>query len=100
MTATSRTIAISYDLHPPSGSESNMPGLTPSRSIQVPVKADDDRDIKSYYTTLHHAVEEARNQIGIDLTKWRDAVGKDEALKEPKKNVNEGDDEDEAEEEP
>ncbi|KAF9256835.1 hypothetical protein L218DRAFT_172759 [Marasmius fiardii PR-910] len=99
MTSTSRTITISYDLHPPSESKSSTSGLTPSRSIQVPIKADSSQDLKAYYAALHHAVEDARNQIGEDLTKWRDAVGKDETTKEPKKKEDEDSDEDEAEEE-
>ncbi|KAL0568072.1 hypothetical protein V5O48_013916 [Marasmius crinis-equi] len=99
MTSTSQTIVISYDLRPPSGSESKTTGLSPSQKIQVPVKADGSQDLKTYYTALHDAIEEARTLVGEDLTRWRDAVGKDEASKEPKKGGKEEEEGEEEEEE-
>ena len=52
---------------------------------------------KSYYDALRNAMEEARNQIGDELTAWRDRVGKKELNKEPRKGN--GDEEGEGEEE-
>ncbi|KAL0060003.1 hypothetical protein AAF712_013239 [Marasmius tenuissimus] len=97
------TISISYDLHPPSGIDKTASGLSKSRKIEVPVNTDGNQDVKSYYTALHNAIEEARTKVGEDLTEWRDAVGKDEASKEPKKagkDEVEEEEEEEEEEEP
>ena len=46
---------------------------------------------------MRNALEEARNQIGDELTAWRDCVGKKELNKEPRKGN--GDEEGEGEEE-
>ena len=92
------TISISYDLHPPSGIDKTASGLSTSRKIEVQVKADASQDLESYYSALHNAIEEARTKVGQDLTEWRDAVGKDEASKEPKKTAKD-EAEDDAEEE-
>ncbi|KAJ3878794.1 hypothetical protein F5051DRAFT_221307 [Lentinula edodes] len=77
-------ITITYTVHPPI--ESVSPDELPnSRTIEVPVNASQDGG-NSYYSVLHGALEKARNEIGADLTIWRDAVGKLEVSKEAKKN--------------
>lgn len=50
----------------------------------------------SYYDVLRKALEEARSQVGDELTEWRNFVGKKELNKEPRKRN--GDDDEEEEE--
>ncbi|KAJ3743469.1 hypothetical protein DFH05DRAFT_1399523 [Lentinula detonsa] len=77
------SITITYAVYPPT--ETVLPDELPtSRTIEVAVNALKDSG-SSYYGGLHEALAEARNQIGIDLTIWRDAVGKLELSKESKK---------------
>ncbi|KAJ3790605.1 hypothetical protein GGU10DRAFT_383081 [Lentinula aff. detonsa] len=77
------SITITYTVYPPT--ETVLPDELPtSRTIEVAVNASQDSG-SSYYGGLHEALAEARNQIGIDLTIWRDAVGKLELSKESKK---------------
>ncbi|KAJ3902534.1 hypothetical protein F5879DRAFT_238150, partial [Lentinula edodes] len=77
-------ITITYTVHPPI--ESVSPDELPtSRTIEVPINASQDGG-NSYYSVLHEALEKAINEIGADLTIWRDAVGKLEMSKEAKKN--------------
>ncbi|KAJ3892565.1 hypothetical protein GG344DRAFT_45100 [Lentinula edodes] len=78
------TITITYTVHPPLESVSHDE-LPTSRTIEVPVNASQD-GVNSHYSVLHGALEKARNEIGADLTIWRDAVGKLEMSKEAKKN--------------
>jgi hypothetical protein len=90
------TITITYDLKPPAGVERN--GLNPSavHEFKIPVSPKDGQ--KDYYTALEAAIIKAKDQVGIELTAWRDVVGKTELTKEPKNsNSEEGDDEEEEE---
>ncbi|KAJ3860837.1 MAG: hypothetical protein NXY57DRAFT_887441 [Lentinula lateritia] len=91
------TITITYTVHPPLESVSHDE-LPTSRTIEVPVNASQDGE-NSYYSVLHGALEKARNEIGADLTIWRDAVGKLEVSKETEKEKKEDDDGDEEEDE-
>ncbi|KAJ3760482.1 hypothetical protein EV360DRAFT_39722 [Lentinula raphanica] len=93
------SITITYNVHPPT--ETIVPDNLPtSRTIDVAVNASKDSRA-SYYGVLHNALTEAKNQIGADLTIWRDAVGKLELSKETttKAEKTEDDDEEEIEEE-
>ncbi|ESK94141.1 hypothetical protein Moror_8341 [Moniliophthora roreri MCA 2997] len=99
--STSQPIVTSYDLQPPVGCE--VANSEPKSTFKIPVGSSkpaqqDGAQLKSYYAFLHTAIEAARNQIGEDLTKWRDAVGKAELNKEPKRGK-EDDEEDAGEEE-
>ncbi|KAJ4492747.1 hypothetical protein C8J55DRAFT_409313, partial [Lentinula edodes] len=88
-------ITITYTVHPPI--ESVCPDQLPnSRTIEVPISASKDGG-NSYYSVLQEALEKARNEIGADLTIWRDAVGKSEMSKEAKKSKKDEDDGEEEE---
>ncbi|KAE9403792.1 hypothetical protein BT96DRAFT_917348 [Gymnopus androsaceus JB14] len=88
---------MSYTVQPPAGT--NLPEISPSRTLQVAVNVPKDQPTKKYYGALHEALAEARNKIGDDLTIWRDAVGKLEINKETKRPTKAEDEEDEEEEE-
>ena len=89
LTATHRTITISYNLRPPADTQTpknpadSSKELTVSNSITTPVDAAGS-SAKEYYQSLHSAVEKARFDVGEELTAWRDAVGKGELGKESK----------------
>jgi hypothetical protein len=101
----SRSITISYDLHPPASTSlsttPSTPKLTPSKSQQIPVEAthadgQDPTVFKTYYECLRGGISEAKSILGGDLTAWRDAVGSGEQFKESKRVVEddaEGEDE-------
>jgi hypothetical protein len=79
----SRTISVSYTLSPPDNVEAPSGYAT---SVQKSYTIKEGTNNKELCDALHEAVEEARNDIGKDLTAWRDAVGNKEARKEPRKN--------------
>ncbi|KAF9007902.1 hypothetical protein BDQ17DRAFT_1350220 [Cyathus striatus] len=86
-------ISITYNLNPPAGPTPE--GLSTASTLSFPVKIEKEGQ-KAYYSALHDAINEAKDKIGDDLTKWRDAVGKAEVTKEPKgKTGDEADEEDE-----
>ena len=89
----SRTITITYELKPPTSIDAD--GLATAKTGNFDVKTKPADGHKVYYTALREAIEEARNQVGDELTAWRDRVGKAELTKEPKK----ADDDEEGEEE-
>ena len=91
----SPTITITYELKPPTSIDAE--GLSTAKTGNFNVKSAPADDYKVYYTALREAIEEARNQVGDELTVWRDRVGKAELTKEPKKA---DDDEGEEEEQP
>ncbi|KAF9444757.1 hypothetical protein P691DRAFT_307073 [Macrolepiota fuliginosa MF-IS2] len=78
----SAPIKITYDLKPPAGIQSN--GLSASKTLEFAVPASPEAGQKLYYTALQATIAKARDQVGNDLTTWRDAVGKAELTKEPK----------------
>ncbi|TFK99630.1 hypothetical protein BDV98DRAFT_570610 [Pterulicium gracile] len=87
-----RSITISYTISPPEG-VSTPSGFAASAEKTYEITPSDGIGSESSAKTangqmceaLHEAVERARDDIGIDLTAWRDAVGNKEASKEPKK---------------
>ena len=101
----SSTIKIQYSLNLPEGVNTEDKPTSKTHQFEIdttaPSSNDDTRQgqeaKKSYYDALRDALEEARSQIGDELTAWRDRVGKKELNKEPRKEN--GDEEDEEEEE-
>ena len=96
----SSTIKIQYSLNLPEGvnTEDKPTSKTHQFEIDTTPSTNDSQEAKKpYYDALRNALEEARNQIGDELTAWRDRVGKKELNKEPRKGN--GDDEEEGEEE-
>ncbi|KAF9011359.1 hypothetical protein BDQ17DRAFT_1272886 [Cyathus striatus] len=87
-------ISITYNLIPP---HIHTPeGLSIALTLSFPIKIEKEGQ-KAYYGALHDAIQEAKDSIDDDLTKWRDAVGKDEVTKEPKRKT--GDEADEEDDE-
>jgi hypothetical protein len=86
----SRSIEVSYDLHPPPNT--STPNLTSAKSHNISVKITTGGQ-KIYYESLRGSIGKAKAVLGEELTAWRDAVGKGEQTKESKK-TRESDDED------
>ncbi|ETW86634.1 hypothetical protein HETIRDRAFT_306735 [Heterobasidion irregulare TC 32-1] len=89
----SSTLVISYDLHPPQGTE--VHGFNASTKHRIEVTADRP-GYPSYYEALRVVLKEARRKTGEELTLWKDAVGKGEDTKEaaaPKKMADEEEEE-------
>jgi hypothetical protein len=89
--STSKSIKITYTLNPPSSAPSDVPK---SKSHVYPIAAppiqpEEDKAGKAYYDQLRKSLEAARLEVGEELTMWRDLVGKAEVNKEPKKNAEE-----------
>ncbi|KAK0500920.1 hypothetical protein EDD18DRAFT_1067201, partial [Armillaria luteobubalina] len=90
----STSITVSYDLNPPE--EVDAPTLVESKHATFNLKKTPADGHKAYYAALKDAIQLARNQVGDELTAWRDAVGKAELNKETTKTLKE---EEEGEEE-
>ena len=101
----SSTIKIQYSLNLPEGVNTGDKPTSKTHQFKIDAPSSNDSSSttsrqdarKSYYDALRDALEEARNQIGNELTAWRDCVGKRELNKELKKGN--GDDDEEGEEE-
>ncbi|KAJ7293456.1 hypothetical protein C8J57DRAFT_27138 [Mycena rebaudengoi] len=89
-----RAISVEYALNPPASSAqaSELP-TSKKHAFALPAGSG-----SGYYTTLRAAIEQARNEVGQELTAWRDAVGKAELSKEAKKTRTDDDEEEEEEE--
>ena len=95
----SKSIKVTYNLNPPLSIP--VPADLPknnTRSYPVAISAASTTDKidtlkaeKAFYRGLRKSLDAARNEIGEELTTWRDLVGKAELNKEPKK----GDDDEE-----
>ncbi|KAF8079265.1 hypothetical protein FPV67DRAFT_1403550 [Lyophyllum atratum] len=82
------TITISYDLNPPAQSIKDAANLSSSTTQTFPVNANLATDgQEKYYSALQAAIAGARDQLGNELTAWRDAVGKAELSKETPKTL-------------
>ena len=98
----SNAIKIQYSLNLPEGVNTKDKPTSKSHQFKIdttttPSNNDNSQETKkSYYDVLRNALEEARNQIGDELTAWRDCVGNKELNKELKKGN--GDEEEEEEE--
>ena len=88
------SIKITYDLKPPA--EVDVSGLEKSKTYEFPIPTSPETGLTSYYIVLQELIMKTKEQIGNDLTEWRDAVGKAESKIEPIKHKSE---EEEAEEE-
>ena len=91
---TTAMIKVGYSLNLPEGvNVGDKPtSKTHQFKIDTPVSSDTK---KSYYGGLRYALEEARSQVGDELTVWKNCVGEKELGKELKKGN--GDDEGELE---
>ncbi|KAH8836071.1 hypothetical protein DL96DRAFT_1576587 [Flagelloscypha sp. PMI_526] len=99
---TSKSITISYKLQPPSSLTPYPEHLDASKTHTFPVitSSESDKTQKStYYASLKTAILEAKDEIGKEMTEWRDAVGKGELSKENKKTLQYDADDPEAEDE-
>ncbi|KAJ7589201.1 hypothetical protein C8J56DRAFT_860025 [Mycena floridula] len=70
------SITISYHLNPPAGV--NAGGLKRSKALEFPVQNVQLNTHVKYYAHLRLAIAAARDELGDELTRWRDAVGKEE----------------------
>jgi streptomycin 6-kinase len=89
------SITVSYQLNPPADIQAE--NLLTSRTQSFPVNCSSD-DRTKYYGALHKAIEAAKDQLGNELTAWRDAVGKAELVKETPKTLKYDAEEEEEEE--
>ena len=93
-------ITITYKLNPPTEAEAGS--LSPSKDATFPVNVSPSEGQKKYYNSLQKVIVEAKNDIGNDLTVWKEAVGKAELSKETPKTLkydDAGEEEEEEEEE-
>lgn len=88
------SITVSYQLNPPPDIQAG--DLLTSRTQSFPVECGSD-DCTKYYGALHKAIEEAKYQLGNQLTAWKDAVEKAELVKETTKTLKYDADEEEDE---
>lgn len=75
-------LSVQYKLNPPAGTAA--PALEPNAHHTIPVLAPPSGDHRSYYDALRASIADAKATLGEELTAWRDAVGKGEAIKEKK----------------
>jgi len=88
------SVKITYDLKPPAGVD--VSGLKKSKTYESSIPASPETGLTSYYTALQESIMKIKEQIGNDLTEWRDAISKAESKIEPIKHESE---EEEVEEE-
>ncbi len=90
----SRNVTITYELNLPKEVEAD--GLARNRTLSLPLPqaAGERSGNKQYYDSLRTAILQAKDEIGEELTTWRDAVGNIEQAKEPKVARAEEDEED------
>ncbi|KAG6919069.1 hypothetical protein DXG01_009322 [Tephrocybe rancida] len=94
------TITISYELHPPAQTVNDAQGLSTSKTLVHKVElSPESAGLEAYYGALRAAIATAKDQLGNELTAWRDAVGKAELSKETPKTLKYDADEEEEEEE-
>jgi len=88
------SVKITYDLKLPAGVD--VYGLEKSKTYEFSIPVSPETGLTLYYTALQESIMKTKEQIGNDLTEWKDAVGKAESKIEPTKHKSE---EEEAEEE-
>ncbi|THH13499.1 hypothetical protein EW146_g6729 [Bondarzewia mesenterica] len=93
----SPALTISYNLHPPEGTQSS--GLNPTAMHRFKLSGPEGGGYKNHYEALRAAILDARTQTGDELTAWRDAVGKREETKEANSAAGKGSDEADEEDE-
>ena len=76
-------IKIQYSLNLPAGVDAGDKPTSKTHEFKVDtsVKDDSTNATKSYYDSLWNALKEARDQVGDELTMWRDFVDKKELSK-------------------
>ena len=83
------TIKIQYSLNLPEGINTEDKPTSKTHQFKIDITCSKDSDSqeakKSYYDALRNALQDARSQIGDELTAWRDCVGNKELNKEPRK---------------
>ncbi|KAJ7932523.1 hypothetical protein B0H13DRAFT_784233 [Mycena leptocephala] len=88
----SRSITVEYTINPPPSS---------GQSYELPTSKKHDFKIQGsvteseHYKMLRESIAQARQEVGQELTAWRDAVGKAELNKETKKAKTDDDDDEE-----
>jgi len=85
-----------YDLKPPTSVGTADKPPQKMQEFVVSPASDSNAD---FYAAMRSSLEAARNQVGDELTAWRDIVGKSEMNKEPRKVVSEEDEGEELDEE-
>ncbi|KAJ6621611.1 hypothetical protein B0H10DRAFT_1789448 [Mycena sp. CBHHK59/15] len=93
-----RSITIDYTLRPPAPA-AQVSELPTSKKHEFQVAATANAGQQEYYGILRDAIARAKEEVGQELTAWRDAVGKAELNKESKKVAKEDDGGDEEDEE-
>jgi hypothetical protein len=93
----SSSVKITYTLNPPTTIKSSSE-LPKQKSHEFTVLPSPNGGTAVYYTALRNSLNKARNEVGDELTAWKDQVGKAELNKEPKKGENEEEGEEEEEE--
>jgi hypothetical protein len=94
-------IKIQYSLNLPEGVNTKDQPTSKSHQFKIDTSNDNlnsQETKKSYYDALRNTLEEARNQIGDELTAWRDCVGNKELNKELRKGNGDEDEGEEVEE--
>lgn len=92
----SATIKITYHLKPPTNVDGGDNATTKIHAFEIEPAASGST---AFYTALRTSLEQARNEVGDEMTAWRDIVGKAELVKEPKKVAEDEDEDEEANEE-
>jgi len=94
----SSSVKITYTLNPPTTIKSSSE-LPKQKSHEFTVLPSSNSGTTAYYTALRRSLNKARNEVGDELTAWKDQVGKAELNKEPTKGGNDDDGDEEEEEE-
>ncbi|KAG6848282.1 hypothetical protein H0H93_001581 [Arthromyces matolae] len=93
------TITISYELNPPAQVLKDANGLSTTKTQEHVVEANPSVGLEAYYNALRVSIAKAKDQLGNELTVWRDTVGKAELSKETQKTLKyDADEEEEGEE--
>lgn len=82
------TITISYELNPPTQIVKEAKEISVSKTLTHALDCNSSEvGSEAYYGALRVAIAKARDQLGNELTVWRDAVGKAESSKETAKTL-------------
>jgi len=92
-----QSVKITYELNPPAGVQ--HPALPAKQTHEFTKVGSDKNGYREYYAALQKSIHQAKDVLGVELTSWRDAVGKAELSKEPKKTQEDDEDEDDEVEE-
>ncbi|KAJ7092599.1 hypothetical protein C8R44DRAFT_404480 [Mycena epipterygia] len=90
----SRSITVEYRLNPPASSGQSCE-LPTSKKHDFEVDGSPNDGQSEHYKKLRETIARARQEVGQELTAWRDAVGKAELSKETKKPTNDEEEEEE-----